>query len=141
MQRRYFKVLYLILVLQKFQQLKTVNSRPCNVMSEIELDIIYANEATIFFRSGMYLSSIGTIQVFTPISTTNFHVVNKPISFLLCLKDMDILHIKLNKITSQLICQDGTSIPIFCKWEHLCFFVKKSNQIAASIHFIEAELC
>ena len=110
-------------------------------MPEIELDTTRANEATICFGSGMPLSSIGTVQVFTPVGTTNFHVVDTPTPFLLCLKDMDTLGIYLNNITNQLICQDGKSIPIFRKWGHPWFFVNKNNKIAAGIHLTEAELC
>ena len=110
-------------------------------MPEIELDTTRANEATICFGSGMLLSSIGIVQVFTPIGTTNFHVVDTPIPFLLCLKDMDTLGIYLNNITNQLICQDGKNIPIFSNWGHPWFFVNKNNKIAAGIHLTEAELC
>ena len=109
-------------------------------MPEIELDTIRANKATICFGSEMLLSSIGTVQVFIPIGTTNFHVVDTPTPFLLCLKDMDTLSIDLNNITNQLICQDGKSIPIFRKWGHPWFFVNKNNKIAAGIHLTEAEL-
>ena len=84
-------------------------------MPEIELNTTRANEATICFGSRMSLSSIGTVQIFTPVGTTNFHVIDIPISFLLCLKDMDTLGIYLNNITNQLICQDSKKIPIFCK--------------------------
>ena len=54
-------------------------------MPETELDTTRANETTICFRSGMLLSSIGTIQVFTSVGTTNFHDVNISTPFLLCL--------------------------------------------------------
>ena len=84
-------------------------------MPEIELDTTCANEATICFGSGMPLSSIGTVQVFIPVGITNFHVVDTPTPFLLCLKDIDTLGIYLNNITNQLICYDGKSIPIFRK--------------------------
>lgn len=50
---------------------------------EIKQDITYVNDVIIYFGSGMFLSSIGTIQVFTSISTTNVHVVDTSILFLL----------------------------------------------------------
>ena len=84
-------------------------------MSEIEPDITRANETTICFGSGMSLDSIGIVKVFIPVGTTNFHVIDIPTLFLFCLKDIDTLGIYLNKITTQLISQDGKSIPIFCK--------------------------
>ena len=54
---------------------------------------------------------------------------------------MDILSIYLNNITNQLICQNGKSIPIFCKWGHFWFFVNKNNKITLGIFLTEAELC
>lgn len=71
---------------------------------KIKLDITRANEAIICFGSGMLLSLIGTIQVFTPIDTTNFHIVDTLTLFLFYLKDIDTLSIYLNNITNQLIC-------------------------------------
>ena len=52
----------------------------------------------------MPLSSIDTVQVFIPVGTANFHVIDTLTPFFLCLKDMDILEIYLNNITNQLIC-------------------------------------
>lgn len=69
-------------------------------MPKTELDTIYVNEATISFEDRMLLSLIGVIQVFTPVSTANFHVIDTPTLFLLCLKDMNILGIYLNNITN-----------------------------------------
>ena len=108
---------------------------------EIELDTTRTNEAIICFGSGMSLSSIDIVQVFISVGTTNFHIVDTPTSFLLCLKDMDTLGIHLNNITNQLICQDGKNIPIFCKWGYPWFFVNKNNKIAIDIYLIEAKLC
>ena len=88
-------------------------------MSEIALDTTRTNEATIYFGSEILLSSIGTIQVYIPVGTTNFHVVDTPTPFFLCLKNMDTLGIYLNNITNQLICQDGKNISIFRKWGHI----------------------
>ncbi len=110
-------------------------------MSEIELDTTFANEATICFGSRLLLSLIDTIQVFTPVGTSNFHVIDIFTLFLFCLKDMDRLGIYLNNITNQLIYQNGKSIPIFCKWRHPWFFVNKNNKIALSIFLTEEELC
>lgn len=84
-------------------------------MPEIELDTTRANEAIICFESKIPLSSIGTVEVFIPIGTTNFHIIDIPIPFLFCLKDMDICSIYLNSIINQLIYQNVKSITIFCK--------------------------
>ena len=84
-------------------------------MPEIELNTTNANEAIIYFGSGMPLSSIGIVQVFTLINTTSFNIVNKFILFFFYLKNMDIFDIYLNNIINQLISQDEKNIPIFCK--------------------------
>ncbi len=109
-------------------------------MPEIELDTTHANEATICFGSGLLLSSLGTVQVFTPIGTTNFQVIDIPTPFLLCLKNIDIFGIYWNNIFNQLICQNGKNIPIFCKWRHPWFFVNINNKIALGIFLTKAEL-
>ena len=46
---------------------------------EIELDTIHANDATICFGSGIPLSLIGIVQVFTLVGSTNFMLlINLP---------------------------------------------------------------
>lgn len=67
---------------------------------EIELNITHANKATIYFKNRLFLNLIDIFQVLTLIGTANFYVVNIPISFFLCLKDMDIFGIYLNNITN-----------------------------------------
>ncbi len=84
-------------------------------MPKIELDTTRANKVTIYFGSGLPLNSIGIVQVLISVGTTNFHVVDTPTLFFLCLKNIDTHSIYLNNITNQLICQNGKSIPILCK--------------------------
>lgn len=110
-------------------------------MLGIELNITCTNKVIICFKSGIPLNSIGIIQVFISISTTNFHIVDILTSFFRYLKNLDILSIYLNNIINQLICQNGINILIFCKWKHLWFFIHKNNKIAASIHLTKAKLC
>lgn len=73
-------------------------------MPEIKLDTTCANEVTIYFESGIPLSSIDIVQVFISGGITNFHIIDISIPFLLCLEDMDIFGIYLNNIRNQLIC-------------------------------------
>lgn len=110
-------------------------------MPEIEQNMICAIETTICFKSWMSLSLIGIVQLLTLIDIINFYFVDTLTPFLLYLKDVDTLGIYLNNITNQLICQDGISISIFCKWGHAWFFVNKNNKIAMSIYLTDAELC
>lgn len=67
-------------------------------MLKIELEIIYANKTTIYFKSKMLLNLIGTIQVFIPINITNFYIIDILIPFFFCLKNINILSIYLNNI-------------------------------------------
>lgn len=67
-------------------------------MPKIELNTTHTNKAIICFGSGMPLSLIGIVQVFTLVGIISFHVVDTPTPFLLCLKDIDTLGIYLNNI-------------------------------------------
>ena len=69
-------------------------------ISEIELNITYANKATIYFKSKMFLNSNSIIQVFIFINTIKFYVIDISILFLFYLKDIDIFGIYLNNITN-----------------------------------------
>lgn len=110
-------------------------------MPEIELETTCQNEATIYFGSGMHLSSIGMVQLLTLVGTTNFHVIDVSILFFPRLKDMDTLSIYMNNITNQFICQNSKSISIFHKWRYCWFFVNKHNKTTANIHLTEVKLC
>ncbi len=109
-------------------------------MPKIELNITHANETTMCFESKILWISIDIVQVFIPVDTINFYIVNISAPFLLCLKDINTFSIHLNNITNQLICQDGKSILIFHKLIYIWFFVNKNNKIAASIYLTEEEL-
>lgn len=73
-------------------------------MSEIKLDIIYANKATTCFGNRKSLSLINILQVLISIDTIKFYIINIYTLFFLDLKDIDIFSIYLNNITNQLIC-------------------------------------
>lgn len=59
----------------------------------VVLDQSKAGQATIQFGPGEPLSSLGTVDVDTPIGTIQFHVIEAMTPFLLSLKDMDNLDI------------------------------------------------
>lgn len=67
---------------------------------EIELNTSYGNEASICFGSKLPLSLIDIIQVFIPVGTTSFYIINTFILFFLCLKNIDTFNIYLNNITN-----------------------------------------
>lgn len=92
-------------------------------ISKIELDITNANKDIICFRSKMFFNSISIVKLFTLISTANFYIIDRLTPFFFCLNNIDTLDIYLNNIINKLICQNGKSVPIICKCEHLWFFV------------------
>ena len=51
----------------------------------VRLDATRAGEASIRFGGGKSLSSIGTVKFGTPIGLVDFHVVDVPTPFLMCL--------------------------------------------------------
>ena len=108
-------------------------------MPTIKLDTNRANEAKICFGNGTPVSSIGTVLVDTPIGAINFHVVEAPTPFLLCVNDMDRLQVYLNNVTNEII-GPTTSVPVIRKWGHPWFFVSKENKMAAGMFLTEAEL-
>ena len=109
-------------------------------MPSVKLNKTYANKATICFEIGISLSSISIVRIDIPVGTANFHVVETSIPFLLYLKDIDTLGIYLNNITNHLICEDGKSVFILCKWRHPWFFVNNYNKIATGIFLTKVEL-
>lgn len=82
---------------------------------EIELDITYTIKAIIFFESKMPLSLISTIHIHTSMDITNFYIIDIPILFSLCFKDINILGIYLNNIINLFICLNGKNFFINCK--------------------------
>ncbi len=63
-------------------------------------------------------TSIGSIAVYTPVSTVKFHIVNASTPFLLSLADIDRLKIYLNNITNTLVTANGRSVPIVRRFGH-----------------------
>ena len=56
----------------------------------------------IYFSKGTAIS-LGTIRVYTPLGYITFHIIPTNTPFLLCIKDMDRLGIKLNNLKNILI--------------------------------------
>ncbi|KAM4067548.1 cwf18 domain containing protein [Hirsutella rhossiliensis] len=67
----------------------------------------------------------------------DFHIVNVPTPFLLCLADMDRLGVYLNNVTNELV-GNGVSVPVIRRWGHAWFFLRK--QEASVAYLTEAEL-
>ncbi|KAI0994222.1 hypothetical protein K3495_g13960, partial [Podosphaera aphanis] len=87
---------------------------------ELELNTSRAGEAKVTFGIGK-TSSIGTIDVCTPIGNITFHVTESTTPFLLCLADMDKMHVHYNNLTNLLVQQttDGErTYPVIRKYGH-----------------------
>ncbi|KAM4058734.1 cwf18 domain containing protein [Hirsutella rhossiliensis] len=89
------------------------------------------------FGAGRLETPLGVITLNTPVGEVDFHIVNVPTPFLLCLADMDRLGVYLNNVTNELV-GNGVSVPVIRRWGHAWFFLRK--QEASVAYLTEAEL-
>ena len=105
------------------------------------MDTSRAGEAVVRFGKGPEATSMGTVEVTTPVGKIIFHVLKSPTPFLFCVRDMDKLNVYLRNTTSELVKQLGSekevTFPIMWKWGHPWFFVSKRE---AGAFFTEKEL-
>ena len=113
----------------QFQALRKLNGAKLNTES--------AAMHKIRFGKGS-ATTLGTTQVRTPIGTITFHVVPAFTPFLLSLRDMDRLGVKLDNLTNELI-QGNKRIPIIRKWGHPWLLLHTHEETAAC-HLTEVEL-
>jgi len=85
-------------------------------IQDVKLNRKRAGEANIRFGIGTS-TSIGTVDVSTPIGIITFHVLDADTPFLLCLGDMDKLDVKFDNLENLLI-QGGRKVPVVRKWGH-----------------------
>lgn len=104
----------------------------------IQLDSSTAGAQKVRFGKGD-TSSLGTIIVPTPIGTITFHVLPTNTPFLLCIKDMDDMHVKLDNLENLLV-QGNNVVPIVRKWGHPWMLLHHSEQAIAHCHMTEQEL-
>lgn len=99
-----------------------------------------AGAVTISFGNGKPLSSIGSTVVKTPIGSIEFHILDTPTPFLLCLRDMDRLGVYLNNVTNEIISTSdaATKLPIVRKFGHPWFFLRKEE--ATTLFLTEPEM-
>ncbi|KAI0994279.1 hypothetical protein K3495_g13903, partial [Podosphaera aphanis] len=108
-------------------------------LPKLQININRAGEHTIKFGLGKS-SSIGTINVPTPIGIITFHVVPVSTPFLLCLEDMDKLGVIIDNLQNFMI-QGSKKVPIVRKWGHPWLLLE--HQIEETIvhgHLTESEL-
>ena len=103
----------------------------------MELDKQIVEQASIKFKKGPPVTSLGTTKIKTLIRTIMLYILDIPTPFLLYLADMDRLGIYLNNTRNKMVC--GTiKISIVYKWGHPWFYL---NRIKNIILFIsETEL-
>ena len=73
----------------------------------------------------------------TEIGKIKFQVLDAPTPFLLCLKDMDRLHVYFNNTTNQLV-QGRATFPVIRKWGHPWFHLSKAEH--GRVFLTETEL-
>lgn len=111
----------------------------CRDFPSIKLDTARAGEALVNFGKGSSASSLGTIEVNTPIGRVTFHILDAPTPFLLCLDDMDALHFKFDNTMNLIVHALGKkTTPVVRKWGHPWFFLDKNE--AATAFLTEQEL-
>lgn len=105
----------------------------------VHLDTTTTGRAIVRFSKGTSVASIGSVELKTPVGTINFHVLETPTPFLLCLADMDRLGVYFNKSTNQLV-NKITSIdtPVVRKCGYPWFFLSRKE--AAGMFLTEVEL-
>ena len=111
--------------------------RALQKIDNVKLDTTSAGMHKIRFGKGS-ASSLGTTRIRTPIGVISFHVVPTHTPFLLSLRDMDRLGVKLDNLTNELI-QGEKRIPIIRKWGHPWLLLHTPEQTAAC-HLTELEL-
>jgi hypothetical protein len=99
----------------QFQALKQSNPD-----IELELDISTKGHVTVQFGVGPGVgsaSSVGTINVHTPIGEVQFHVINVNTPFILCLADMDKLQVYYDNVRDVLVTQTS-EVPVVRRFGH-----------------------
>jgi hypothetical protein len=100
--------------------LSTARQQQLNALQKqdpkVKLDKSTEGQHNIKFGQGE-TTSVGTTHIATPIGTIAFQVLPTSTPFLLCLKDMDALKVKLDNLENMLI-QDNKRTPITRKLGH-----------------------
>lgn len=103
----------------------------------ISIDETTAGQHQIRFGKGE-ASSIGSINIPTPLGHICFEVVPTNTPFLLCLKDMDTLNVQFDNLQNLLI-QNNKKHPVVRKWGHPWLLLDIQTSITSS-HLTETEL-
>ncbi|EED12737.1 transposase, putative [Talaromyces stipitatus ATCC 10500] len=93
---------------------------------EITVDRTRAGEHSIRFGQGESVHSKGAVTITTPIDDVDFHIMNTPTPFLLCLDDMDKHGAYLDNIANCMVKGD-VRVPIIRKRGHPWFFLDKKQ--------------
>jgi hypothetical protein len=86
-------------------------------------------------------TSLGVVNVPTPLGTISFHVVSATTPFLYCLQDIDRMGVRFDNLNNLLI-QDHTDtvVPVIHKWGHPFMLLNESERSLAFSHLTESQL-
>ncbi|EED22562.1 conserved hypothetical protein [Talaromyces stipitatus ATCC 10500] len=111
-------------------RVSTVGRRQLTALQKIYPGIMVdesrAGEHSIRFGQGDSVDSEGAVTIKTPIGDVDFHVMNTPTPFLLCIADMDRHEAYLDNTTNCLVKGD-LRVPIVRKWGHPWFFLDNNH--------------
>ena len=85
-------------------------------IQDVRLDKSRAGEANITFGIGQ-TSSLGTVDVSTPVGQITFHVVPADVPFLFCLADIDRLRVKFDNLDN-IVIQGNQKTPVVRAFGH-----------------------
>ena len=106
----------------------------------ITINRSHAGQHSIRFGEQETRESIGTIDTPTPLGIIRFHVLPSNTPFLLCLTDMDNMHIKFDNLENVLI-QGNVRVPVIRKWGHAWMLLNQKPEMSiAWCHLTEVEL-
>ena len=106
--------------------------------ASVRLDATSAGSQRVRFGKGE-ASSIGTIQVATPLGKITFHVVPANTPFLYCLSDMDKMGVRLDNLRNVLI-QGNTTVPVVRKYGHPFLLLDRAEESLTYNHLTETQL-
>jgi hypothetical protein len=110
-----------------------------NTVKDVNLDTTTAGSVSIRFGAGDPKSSIGSVDVRTPVGIIRFHVLKSATPFLLCLTDMDILRIYFDNTRDVLVGpKPGMATPIVRRFGHPFLIWEYTNKHTVESHLIQS---
>ncbi|KAI0994324.1 hypothetical protein K3495_g13858, partial [Podosphaera aphanis] len=108
-------------------------------ITNVQLDESFKDLVSVQFGIGS-ISSIGSVTVNLPVGNVEFHIVDIDTPFLLCLADMDKLHIYFNNLKNFLV-TNTEEIPIVRRFGHPFLLWDRSLQTFIQDSFAKNPCC